>query len=257
MQLNAPELLCSSLKNVSSIDGEAIAISAVSTINGIHFPDTSGSLFTQGLPGFVIVKDEGTTEIGTRLDFHNVGSSRDYDFRLYGSGHDLKLQTPDGNTETINYTVTHNAPLSNPLSSFEVGKPVYSSGAVFHLNRESCMYESGTVDSINCIPSVKSTGTYKTYLGICTAIHPAGSKIEVGDVIKSDAQLVQDTIDFATHGDFIFKVADSSRYRLGDTVLFDGSVIDDEALLNRRIQKSIVGDVTAIIDSTTISVFKT
>ena len=201
-----------------------------------------------------MVKDEGTAEIGARLDFHSVDSTRDYDFRLYCSGHDLKLQTPDGNTETINTTVTHNAPVNEDIANFQIGSPVFTTGQVVHLQEGK--YVTGTNSPIDCITSVKSSGSYRQYLGICVAIHKSGETVTIGDTIKKDIELKQDTVDFATHGDFYFRVSDTSEYSVGDIVLFDGNKLADDLVITTTIMSSIVGKITGIIDSHLLCVFK-
>ena len=225
------------------------------TLNGINFPALTGS-YQPAMPYFAVVRSEGTMEIGTRIDFHNVGSTRDYDFRLYGSGHDLKLQTPDGNTETINQTITHNAPLTESIDNYEIGKPIFMSGKVYNYDLKTHRYVEGNRTSDNCIPSVRSSGTYQEFIGVCIFKHHKGESTTVGDVIKSDVVVNEDTIDFATHGDFVFKVDDSSKYNIGDTVLFDGTVLDDDIPLTNKINKSIAGRVTGIIDDETVALFK-
>ena len=72
------------------------------------------------------------------------------------------------------------------------------SGKVYKLEDGKYINET---DSINCIPSVKPTGYYKEFLGIVVAKHKKGDKITIGDVVKRDIIIQQDTIDFATHGD--------------------------------------------------------
>ena len=61
---------------------------------------------------------------------------------------------------------------------------------------------------------------------------------------------------FASHGDFYFNVTDSSKYKTGDTVLLDGTILTDDTLFTARISKMIVGKVIGKINKTTIAVFK-
>ena len=177
-----------------------------------------------------------------------------YYFRLYCSGHDLKLQTPDGNTETINTTVTHKAPVNEDIANFQIGSPVFTTGQVVHLQEGK--YVTGTNSPIDCITSVKSSGSYRQYLGICVAIHKSGETVTIGDTIKKDIELKQDTVDFATHGDYWFNVDDSSKYSIGDTVLFDGTVLGEDIPLTTKLNKSIAGQITGIIDKNTLALFK-
>ena len=61
---------------------------------------------------------------------------------------------------------------------------------------------------------------------------------------------------FATHGDMLFKVDDSSKYNIGDTVLFDGTVIDEDTPISLKVQRSTVGAVSGKIDKHTLAVFR-
>lgn len=84
-----------------------------------------------------------------------------------------------------------------------------------------------------------TTGTSKTYAGIITSI---------------DAK--HNSIIFATHGDYMFKVDDSSRYSVGDVLAYDGSIVDEDTTMTLSMQRSIIGQVSAIIDGTTLAIFK-
>ena len=157
----------------------------------------------------------------------------------------------------INKTITHNAPISEDLEMFEIGAPVFISGNVYAIKSQTNnMYSTDTTPT-NCIPSVKSSGSYKEFIGIVTAKHYAREEIMIGDVVKSSVVLNQDTIDFASHGDFYFRVNDSSIYNTGDTVLYDGTILDDETVMTAKINKMIVGKVTGIINDHMIAVFRT
>ncbi len=122
-------------------------------------------------------------------------------------------------------TITHRAPITEPIENYIIGNPVFNAG-VF-----------GNITPINCIPSVKSTGTYREYLGIIVRIN-------------------EDSIDFATHGDYLFRVNNSSNYHIGDILTYDGNIIADDTFINSKIMTSIVGKVTAIIEENTVAVFK-
>ena len=146
-------------------------------------------------------------------------------------------------------TITHLAPISDEYSinDFIVGAPVYMTGKVY--NRLCDDWILTTVnDSIDCIPSVKTNGTWKEYLGICTS--------------KTNKE-----IRFATHGDYLVKVDDSSTYGIGDTVYIEHVIRDNISIpvlkilsedipLTTKINRMTVGVVTSIIDSKTISVIK-
>ena len=94
-------------------------------------------------------------------------------------------------------------------------------------------------DTEDCICGFVSTGNYKSYAGIVTRIDSENHSVV-----------------FATHGDYMFTVDDSSKYAIGDAITYDGNVIMDSTPLTLQIQSSIIGKVSAIIDEHTISVFK-
>ena len=205
----------------------------------------------------------GTETVDTYLEFNRSDSTTSYEWRIYSlSNHNLDFYNYQGkragyidctSNKQMNTTITHNAPLTEDLDKYEIGAPVFMSGKVYKLEDGKYINET---DSINCIPSVKPTGYYKEFLGIVVAKHKKGDKITIGDVVKRDIIIQQDTIDFATHGDFYFKVRDSWPYQPGDIILYDGNIVRESQPITTRIQRMIVGVVTAIIDPDTVAIFK-
>ena len=204
-----------------------------------------------------------TQAVDTYLEFNRSDSTASYEWRIYSlSNHNLDFYNYQGkragyidctSNKQMNTTITHNAPLTEDLDKYEIGAPVFMSGKVYKLEDGKYINET---DSINCIPSVKPTGYYKEFLGIVVAKHKKGDKITIGDVVKRDIIIQQDTIDFATHGDFYFKVRDSWPYQPGDIILYDGNIVRESQPITTRIQRMIVGVVTAIIDPDTVAIFK-
>jgi hypothetical protein len=109
-------------------------------------------------------------------------------------------------SDYISRTITHNAPIEGSITEFEIGKPVFMTGNVFAKQNSTW---STTTTPTDCICSVKSSGTFREYVGLCAKIN-------------SD-----NTINFATHGDCYFKVDDTEQYQIGDTVLYDKSILGD------------------------------
>ena len=158
-------------------------------------------------------------------------------------------------------TITHLAPIDEELdiNSFVIGAPVYMTGSAYV--KENKRWNKSTVnDSIDCIPSVKTNGTWKEYLGICTHILPETRENGVLSHNRGE-------IKFATHGDYLVKVDDSSTYGIGDTVYIEHVIRDNISIpvlkilsedipLTTKINRMTVGIVTSIIDSKTISVIK-
>ena len=147
-------------------------------------------------------------------------------------------------------TITHKAPIDENLTQedFEIGKPVYMTGKVYVKDKSSetgWKHSESIDDVIDCISSVKHTGTWREYLGICVGKY----KTRVG--------LEENEITFASHGDFMVKY---SKCNVGDTlyVTDDGNinVLNDETPLTLKIQRQIIGLVTEKINDEYCAVFK-
>ena len=91
----------------------------------------------------------------------------------------------------------------------------------------------------DCICGVKTTGTWKEYVGIVTNVDKVNNMVE-----------------FATHGDFYFTVDDSSKFKIGDTILFDGRILNDDMIINNKMLRMVVGVISAKIDDTTLAIFR-
>ena len=224
----------------------------------------------KNLCSFGYLKD-GSTEEGvvvmknaTYIKLKHRDSTANYDWMLaVQNNHDLVFYSysgarvgylsSSGSGDKINTTITHNAPITEGLDNYEIGAPVFISGEIYNLKDGKYTTETTPTD---CIPSVKSTGTFKEFIGIVVKKHPSGDKVTVGDVMKCDVVIDQDTIDFATHGDFYFKVSDVNNYEIGDIVLFDGNKLDMDLKLTPKITSSIVGKVTGKVGTNMLTIFK-
>ena len=103
---------------------------------------------------------------------------------------------------------------------------------------------------MDCICEVKPTGTWKEYIGICVAFVDAQSNYTT----TPDSNTV--SILFASHGDFYFTVDDSSKYSIGDTILYDGRTLHNEMVVNNKVLRMTVGVISAKIDATTLAIFR-
>ena len=141
-------------------------------------------------------------------------------------------------TAQASQTITHEAPFTGEADEYSVGDPVFATGRAckFDMMSNEWTYETGPTD---CICEVKPEGTVGEYVGICVGFN------------ENTKSLI-----FATGGDYYFNVADSSKYKIGDVILLDGTVLKDEMALTGKIMKMIVGKVTAKINKTTIAVLK-
>lgn len=161
----------------------------------------------------------------------------------------LSLNTEINGNLTVNGTVksngsntiTHYCPIEetiNSINDFAVGVPVYLTGKVY--KRNGCKFiPSTSTDRSDCICSVQLKGNHKTYVGVVVSIDEKNK-----------------CITFASHGDYMFNVEDSSLYEIGDVVLYDGRILEDELAVSSLLLQSVVGKITAIVDKHTVSVFK-
>lgn len=152
--------------------------------------------------------------------------------------------TPNGAWHTVSgttsasQTITHEAPYVGEADEYTIGDPVFATGRVCKYDRvtNEWITETGPTD---CICEVKPEGTVGEYMGICVGFN------------ENTKSLI-----FATHGDYYFNVADSSKYKVGDIILLDGTVLKDDMALTGKIMKMIVGKITGKINKTTIAVLK-
>ena len=149
-------------------------------------------------------------------------------------------------------TINHYAPIEADVdaSLLKVGVPVFASGNVYKrvelqpsddkdAHIEYTWIPSTVDDRSDCICSVVLNGSYKEFVGIITSVDTENG-----------------CVTFATHGDYLFNVDDASQYEIGDVVLYDGSILDDDTPITSRIQQSIIGKVTSKIDVKTLALFK-
>ena len=187
-----------------------------------------------------------------------VGPSNGVQLKYNAAGNTAQILL---NSKVINVqysqTITHEAPYTGDITEYAIGDPVFASGRV-------CKYIpvkdadgnttgdewSYTTTAMDCICEVKPEATIGEYVGICVAF------VDSNNNYTTAADDNTKSILFATHGDSYFNVADSSKYKTGDVVLLDGSILADDTPITGRITKMIVGKVTGKINKTTIAVLK-
>ena len=210
--------------------------------------------------------------LGTLIDMH-LDSSNNIDLILYENAK-LKINgsnvLTEDNQSQQSHTITHLCPVdeSENINSFVIGTPVYMTGNVY-VKQNNRWNKSMSTDSIDCIPSVKTSGTWREYLGICTHILPKSkedSQSNINEIPTENETLSRNygEIKFASHGDYMIKVSNSSEFKVGDIIYLNENgegklefkVLTEDVVLTAKINKLTVGRVTGIIDKTTLSVFK-
>ena len=63
-------------------------------------------------------------------------------------------------------------------------------------------------------------------------------------------------IRFASHGDYLFRVDDERLYKVGDELLYNGIIVDEDVTITSKIRRMTVGIVTGIIGEGLVAVFK-
>ena len=161
------------------------------------------------------------------------------------------------NTVQVSRTITHEAPFTGNVADYEIGVPVYATGVVKSYDFSTNSWVT-TTNSTNCITEVKLKGDSSTFVGIIVGyVAEDGERIynlhDLNVIMKSKTIR---SILFASHGDFYFKVNDSSKYNVGDTVMVDGEVVDDETVLTQDVKNQIIGTCTAKVNDGMIAIFR-
>ena len=146
-----------------------------------------------------------------------------------------------------NTTITHYCPIEesmNSINDFVIGAPVYMTGKVYRYDKSTKSFISSTEsDTTDCICSVKTNGKWNTFIGICTSIDEANK-----------------CVTFASGGDYLVKVKDTSCYAIGDEVFVDDDnvlkIITGATAITSKIRRTTVGIITGIINENMLAVFK-
>ena len=141
------------------------------------------------------------------------------------------------NPKIVSQTVTHDTVPEEDINNYQIGKPVFLSGNAY-MNRNNKWVVSNNAPT-DCICGVKTTGTWKEYVGIVTNVDKVNNMVE-----------------FATHGDFYFTVDDSSKFKIGDTILYDGRILNDDMIINNKMLRMVVGVISSKINDPTLAIFR-
>ena len=181
----------------------------------------------------------------------------------------------------VNKTIIHNTLIDGNIDNYQIGHPIFiKDNKTYTLQKKSNdgkypIYEYIKINNnnymnntINQIPMITNENNSK-FIGVIIAIHPKNIPLKINEITNNYIKINNDTIDFATHGDFIFKVdnntiehqttsGNSKVYEIGDEILYDGRIVDLDQPLTRRTEKMIVGTITYIPENNTdfVSVFK-
>lgn len=188
----------------------------------------------------------------------------------------INIQDIDVN---VNRTITHNTLIYGDISQYHVGDPLFiKDNKTYILQRKTNdgkypIYEYVEINennyiqnSINQIPMITNEDN-GNFLGIITAIYPNNTPLKINDITSNYIKINNDTIDFATHGDYIFKIKNnvehnitsggSRLYQIGDKILYNGTIIDPDTPLTSRLLTDCIGTITYIPSNNDyVSLFK-
>lgn len=205
------------------------------SFNNIAFNNTGAGIYK-------LEWNDDNIRVNYKANYSNTNNYRDLNnLQVYYLEEEKTINTQLATQEWVkayhakpSQTITHYAPgISNGL-----GTPVFMTGKVYK-RVETEWIESTSSDTTDCICGVKNEGTWNEFVGIVTSINESTKSLE-----------------FATHGDYLFKVNDSTNYKIGDIVLYDGTILTGDEQPTIKINSSIIGKVTSIIDKEFIAVFK-
>ena len=231
------------------------------TIEGKASSDIQGD---NGYPIFIfpyyIFKDVLMNPISIAVDDSSNATLRINDLEVSSSISSIQSKIDSiSSTVQASETITHEAPFTGSLSEYMIGCPVYATGVVKSFDFTTNTWVNST-NSTNCISEVKPQGSPSEYVGILVAyVNVDGNHLRNLNANTSRHNIR--ALLFASHGDFhvhipLSDVNDNIKYKPGDTLLLDSSVLSPSTPLTAKIKQSIIGTVTSVIDSNTLAVFR-
>ena len=210
--------------------------------NGTDFDTGTIDLVNKHL--FSICYAESVTPSTSGLTLYTDSSNYAH---IFANGKDILPNIPS-NPIQASQTITHEAPFTSSIENYSLRKPVYVTGTVKAFNKESSTW-TNEITNTDCICELKPSGTPDEFVGILVA-YVDQKGIYTQSPTNARALL------FATHGDFLFDIPSTENIKVGDTVLIDGTTVNNDTPLTVKILKRIVGRVTKVIDQHTLAIFK-
>ena len=252
----------------------------------------SNILYVYDINNFIINNDFSLTNI-YKIKFNNQFIQYSTNIGLNGNvfcnslnSYNIKLLNRD--ILDNNKTIIHNAPIMNNIDNYIVGNPVFLSedNKIYILQINNNKIENNKIEnkydlytylqltnknyikkSCDQVPKVSCINNGK-FIGVIVNVIPKNTIYTLRDSLNTKIIIDVDTIDFATHGDYIFKIQNniehnltfggSRMYQIGDEILYDGTIIDQNYPITRLQENNSVGIITYIPEDNTdyVSVFK-
>ena len=137
-------------------------------------------------------------------------------------------------TATSSQTITHDTKPEEPIENYELGKPCFMTGNVYRRENDKWILSNDASNNLsdlttNVIAGAKSTGKPNEFLGIITKIDKS-----------------RDIVQFATHGDYLYKTSNDKTYSIGDIITYDGTILKPDDTITFEQQLSIIGKVSKV-----------
>ena len=187
---------------------------------------------------------ESLTPSTSGLTLYTNSSNHAY---IFANGKDILPNIPSNPVQT-SQTITHEAPFTSSIENYSLRKPVYATGTVKSFNKESSTW-TNAITNTDCICELKPSGTPDEFVGILVAyVDQKGTYTQT----PTNARALL----FATHGDFLFDVPSTENIKVGDLISINGDSIPDHTTLTAKINNTIIGRCTSILNNNTISILK-
>ena len=203
--------------------------------------------------------NNGTTTVPMDWNIGHVRNSNKLDFKFNNGGFTASI-SPSG-SPALNTTIEH---LTISDDDLQLGDVVEITGDVIkneyvdstQTRKLDFVNNPENVEPNNCCPKImKCISKTKRYIGVVIQIINEDDEIEHGTIMKETIKLARKCYRFASHGDCLLRVSDSSVYNVGDTILSDLSILDDDTPITGLIMSCIIGKVTRIIDDNRVAIF--
>lgn len=109
----------------------------------------------------------------------------------------------------------------------------------------------------DCCPMIKKCSSITSkFCGVITEVIEGDDMVTIESGFTSEVRCDRKCYRFATHGDFLLKVPSTSALSVGQILLSNLQVLNGDTPLTTSLQSAIVGKISHIVDSTTVTIFK-
>jgi uncharacterized coiled-coil protein SlyX len=173
-----------------------------------------------------------------------------------------RIRADGSNNVLLNNTFLHTSPCEGGLI---IGLPCFFNRdrGVFHFDgNQERFVQSDASNVSDVIPAAiqydqsEMMNHYKDYLGVVTRCFSPEQTLELSSGGLSYFVTIHEyVVEYASMGDVVYMCNDSSVYNVGDQIYLDGSIVDDDVPQTNRLRRSILGTISAKIDSTHVALF--